>query len=210
MALTKKKNSVSGDRGISHAHLNWKTRLKIMQGVARGMGFLHTEFSSSDLPHGNLKSSNILLTSNYEPLLTDYAFYSFISNPQIAQTLVAYRSPEAILYQQVNPKSDVFCLGIVILELLTGKFPSQYLHNQKGGTDVVQWVRSMISEKRELELIDPEIAVGVAGLTDSAAQMQMQNLLHIAAACTHSDLESRLNMNEAIGKIEEISSSLKE
>lgn len=199
-----------GDRGISHAHLNWPTRLKIIQGVTRGMGFLHSEFSSSDLPHGNLKSSNILLTSKYEPLLTDYAFYSFISNPQIVQALVAYRSPEAILYQQVNPKSDVFCLGIVILELLTGKFPSQYLHNQKGGTDVVQWVRSMISEKRELELIDPEIAASGAGVTDSAAQIQMQKLLHVAASCTQSDMESRLNMKEAIGKIEEICSNLKE
>nr|GMD08328.1 pollen receptor-like kinase 3 [Ipomoea batatas] len=40
---------------------------------------------------------------------------------------------------KVTPKSDVYCLGIVILEVVTGKFPLQYLNNGNGGTDVVQW-----------------------------------------------------------------------
>ncbi|CAK9149477.1 unnamed protein product [Ilex paraguariensis] len=187
-----------GDRGISHAELNWQTRLKIIQGVARGMGFLHSEFASYELPHGNLKSSNVLLDSNYEPLLNDYAFHPLINNTQSVQSLFAFKSPEAILYQQLSPKSDVFCFGIIVLELLTGKFPSQYLNNQKGGTDVVQWVRSAISEKRESELIDPEIAAA----TDSIEQME--KTLHIGAACTESDHDKRIDMKEAIRRVEEI------
>ncbi|KAL3532717.1 hypothetical protein ACH5RR_006238 [Cinchona calisaya] len=187
-----------GDRGTSHAELNWPIRLKIIQGVAQGMGFLHSEFASYELPHGNLKSCNILLSSNYEPLLTDYAFFPLISNTQTAQSLFAYKSPEAILYQQLSPKSDVYCLGIIILEILTGKFPSQYLNNQKGGTDLVQWVRSAIAEKRETELIDPEIANATSSL------VQMERLLHIGAACTESEPDKRIDMREAIRRIEEI------
>uniref|UniRef100_A0A5B6ZK57 Protein kinase domain-containing protein n=1 Tax=Davidia involucrata TaxID=16924 RepID=A0A5B6ZK57_DAVIN len=188
-----------GDRGISHAQLNWHTRLKIIQGVARGMGFLHSEFASYELPHGNLKSSNVLLDSNYEPLLSDYALYPLINNTQASQAMFAFKSPEAILYQQVSPKSDVYCLGIIILEILTGKFPSQYLNNQKGGTDVVQWVRSAISEKRETELIDPEITTGP---TNSLGQMG--KLLHIGASCTDNNHDQRIDMREAIRRIEEI------
>ncbi|KAA8523347.1 hypothetical protein F0562_009770 [Nyssa sinensis] len=161
-----------GDRGISHAQLNWPTRLKIIQGVARGVGFLHSEFATYELPHGNLKSSNVLLDSNYEPLLGDYALYPLINNTQASQTMFSFKSPEAILYQQVSPKSDVYCLGIIILEVITGKFPSQYLNNQKGGTDVVQWVKSAISEKRETELIDPDIV----GATNSLGQMKRKTL----------------------------------
>ncbi|KAL3625288.1 Pollen receptor-like kinase 3 [Castilleja foliolosa] len=187
-----------GDRGIAHGELNWPTRLKIIKGVARGMGFLHTEFANYELPHGNLKSSNILLAPNYEPLLTDYALYSLISNTQSVQALLAYKCPEAVLYQQLSPKSDVYCLGIVILEIMTGKFPSQYLNNQKGGTDVVQWVRQAMSENRITELIDPEIA-NSSNLID-----QMEKMLYIGATCTESDHERRIEMREAIRNIEEI------
>uniref|UniRef100_A0A5B6ZHY1 Protein kinase domain-containing protein n=1 Tax=Davidia involucrata TaxID=16924 RepID=A0A5B6ZHY1_DAVIN len=187
-----------GDRGISHAQLNWPTRLKIIQGIACGMGFLHSEFASYELPHGNLKSSNVLLDSNYKPLLSDYAFYPLINNPNASQAMFAFKSPEGILYQQVSPKSDVYCLGIIILEILTGKFPSQYLNNQKGGTDVVQWVRSAVSEKRETELIDPEIA----SATNSVEQME--KLLRIGAYCTEGNPDQRIDMKEAIRRIEEI------
>ncbi|PIN11269.1 Serine/threonine protein kinase [Handroanthus impetiginosus] len=187
-----------GDRGIAHAELNWPTRLKIIKGVARGMGFLHTEFANYELPHGNLKSSNILLSPNYEPLLTDYALYSLISNTHSVQALFAYKCPEAVLYQQLSPKSDVYCLGIVILEIMTGKFPTQYLNNQKGGTDVVQWVRQAISEGRVAELIDPEIANTTSSLE------QMEKMLHIGATCTESDHEKRIEMREAIRNIEEV------
>lgn len=112
--------------------------------------------------------------------------------------MFAFKSPEAILYQQVTPKCDVFCLGVVILEILTGKFPSQYLSNQKGGTDIVQWARSAVSDKRERELIDPEIADATNSLAD------MERLLHIGADCTESNLDQRMDMNEAIRRIEEI------
>ncbi|KAK4483699.1 hypothetical protein RD792_010901 [Penstemon davidsonii] len=186
-----------GDRGLSHAELTWPTRLKIIKGVARGMGFLHTEFANYELPHGNLKSSNILLSSNYEPLLTDYALYS-ISNTHSAQALFSYKCPEAVLYQQLSPKNDVYCLGIVILEIMTGKYPSQYLNNHKGGTDVVQWIKQAISEDRVSELIDPEIAT----MKDSIGKME--NMLYIGASCTENDHEKRIEMREAIRNIEEI------
>ncbi|CAA0836853.1 Pollen receptor-like kinase 3 [Striga hermonthica] len=186
-----------GDRGIAHGELNWPTRLKIIKGVARGMGFLHTEFSNYELPHGNLKSSNILLGQNYEPLLTDYALYSLISNTQSVQALFAYKSPEAILYQQLSPKSDVYCLGVVVLEVVTGKFPSQYLNNQKGGTDVVQWARQAVAEGRAAELVDPEIA-------GPGPEEQIERMLRIGVACTEANPEDRVEMREAIRSIEEV------
>ncbi|OWM74385.1 pollen receptor-like kinase 3 [Punica granatum] len=187
-----------GDRGDFHAELTWPTRLKIIQGIARGLDFLHSEFASYDLPHGNLKSSNVLLGDNYEPLLSDYAFHPFINAPQAAQTMFAYKAPEYVQYQQLTPKCDVYCLGIIILEILTGKFPSQYLNNGKGGTDVVQWVQSAISENREVEVINPEIA------TSTGSTNEMLKLLHIGASCTESNPELRPDLREATRRIEEV------
>ncbi|XP_062008768.1 pollen receptor-like kinase 3 [Rosa rugosa] len=187
-----------GDRGPSHDQLNWHARLKIIQGTARGMGFIHTEFSAYDLPHGDLKSSNVLIGPDYEPLLSDFAFAPMINSSHLPQALFAYKAPEALEFGQVSPKCDVFCLGVLILETLTGKFPSQYLNNGKGGIDVVQWVRSAISERRELELLDPEIS------NEKGSISEMEKLLHIGAACTENDPRQRLDMLEAIRRIEQI------
>ncbi|KAJ1418802.1 Protein kinase domain [Sesbania bispinosa] len=187
-----------GDRGTSHAELNWPTRLKIVKGIARGLGFLYTEFASEELPHGNLKSSNVLLADDHEALLSDFAFHSLINPSYAIQTLFAYKTPDYMLYQQVSQKSDVYCLGIIILEIITGKFPSQYHSNGKGGTDVVQWVFTAISERREAELIDPELS------SETNSINNMLQLLQIGAACTESNPEQRLNMKEAIRRIEEV------
>jgi serine/threonine protein kinase len=189
----------SGDRGTSHGDLTWPIRLKIAKGIARGLSFLYTEFSTYDLPHGNLKSSNVLLTNEYEPLLSDYAFQPLI-NPSIAvQSMFAYKTPDYIQNQKLSQKADVYCLGIIILEIITGKFPSQYHSNGKGGTDVVQWVLTAISERREAELIDPELLDNASNSVNNMLQ-----LLLIGAACTENNPEQRVHMKESIRRIEEV------
>lgn len=189
----------SGDRGSSHSDLNWPIRLKIVKGIARGLGFLYKEFSSEDLPHGNLKSSNVLLTDNYEALLSDFAFHPLMNHSYAVQTMFAYKTPDYVTYQRVTQKTDVYCLGIIVLEVITGKFPSQYHSNGKGGTDVVHWVLTAISDRREAELIDPELKS-----SHSNSLNQMLQLLQIGAACTESNPDQRLNMKEAIRRIEEV------
>ncbi|CAM8887134.1 unnamed protein product [Rhodiola kirilowii] len=188
-----------GDRGISHSELKWAVRLKIIRGIAQGLNYLHKKYDSAEIPHGNLKSCNVLLSTNYDPHLSDYGFYPLINSAQAAQALFALKTPEYIQYQQVSPKSDIYCFGIIILEIVTGKFPSQYLLNGKGGTDVVHWVQTAISEQRESELIDPEI-----GNSLSECVSDMKVLLRIGAECTETNMDKRPSLNEIISRVEEI------
>ncbi|EXB74365.1 putative inactive leucine-rich repeat receptor-like protein kinase [Morus notabilis] len=188
-----------GDRGSSHAELNWPTRLKIIQGIARGLGFLYSEFSSYDLPHGNLKSSNVLLTDDHDPILSDYAFQPLMNPANAVQAMFAFKTPDFLQYQRVSNKTDVYCLGIIILEILTGKFPSQYLTNGKGGIDAVQWVMSAHGDvDQEMELLDPEIAASTVAVN------HMLQLLHVGAACVESNPQQRIDMREAIRRIDEV------
>ncbi|MFQ6666351.1 hypothetical protein Gotur_032722 [Gossypium turneri] len=121
-----------------------------------------------------------------------------MANPNlINQGLFAYRSPEYVRSQQISAKSDVYCLGIVILEIITGKFPSQYLNNAKGGIDIVQWVQTSIADNQVEDLIDPEISHGSNSID------QMVKLLRIGADCTESNPDKRLGMKEVIDKINE-------
>ncbi|ERN11347.1 pollen receptor-like kinase 3 [Amborella trichopoda] len=189
-----------GDRGPGKASLDWPTRLKIIRGIARGMSYLHRELISSDVPHGHLKSSNILIDSEAEPLLTDFGFAP-LADPNLAvQALAAYRSPEFIELRQVSPKSDIWAFGIVILEVLTGKFPSQYLNSGKGGTDLPWWVSSAVSENKAMEVIDPDILSS----SSRGSSREMVRVLHIGLACTEPNPEDRPDMWEVERRIEEI------
>ncbi|KAI9114068.1 hypothetical protein K1719_015319 [Acacia pycnantha] len=188
-----------GDRGTCHADLNWPTRLKIVKGIANALSFLHSKFGSHDLPHGNLKSSNVLLSDTYEPLLNDFAFHPLINPNNAPQALFACKTPDYTQHRQVSHKTDVYCLGIIILEIMTGKFPSQYHNNGKGGTDVVQWVLMAIAEGREAELIDPDIHT-----INTHSPNHMLQLLLIGASCIESNPQQRLNLGEAIKRIEDI------
>ncbi|XP_028783889.1 pollen receptor-like kinase 3 [Neltuma alba] len=187
-----------GDRGPSHAELDWPTGLKIVRGIVEGMLYLQTQLASSVLSHGNLKSSNVLLGPDFEPMLVDFGSCSLINPANLSQALFAYKTPEALQNGQVSPKSDVYCLGVVILEILSGKFPSQYLNNGNGGIDVVLWANSAISEGRILEMLDPQLA------SSKSYTGQMERLLYVGVACTASNPEQRPDMVEALRRIEEI------
>ncbi|CAA7401223.1 unnamed protein product [Spirodela intermedia] len=193
--------ALHGDRGAHHRALTWPTRLRIVRGIARGMAYLHSELAASDVPHGNLKSCNVLLGPTYEPLLIDYGLTPLVNPSQAAISMFAYRSPEAAQRRQVSPKCDVYCLGVVVLEVVTGKFPSQYLSSGMGGTDVVEWVAAAAEERREAELIDPEIAAGGGAKRSTAS---IERLLRIAAACTDPRPENRPSMKEAARRIEAV------
>lgn len=188
----------SGDHGLSHAELNWPTRLKIIHGIARGLAYLHTELFTLDLPHGNLKSSNVLLSEENEPMLTEYGLCLVMSSSTAAQALAAYKAPEAVLDHDISPKCDVYCLGIIILEVLTGKSPAQFVTSGEGGADAVQWVRSALAEGKESHIFDPDIE------QTEQSRDEMRRLLRIGAGCTESSPEQRLDMGEALSRIEDI------
>lgn len=114
--------------------------------------------------------------------------------------MFAFKAPESTQGSVVSPKCDVYCLGVIILEVLTGKFPSQYLSNSKGGTDVVHWASMAVVERREDEIIDPAMISNNSVDSNS----EMVNLVRIGVACTESDPAKRLDLREAIRCIEEM------
>ncbi|KAH1048193.1 hypothetical protein J1N35_038977 [Gossypium stocksii] len=187
-----------GEHDTPHVGLDWPARLKIVQGIAKGLDYLHMELASLDVPHGNLKSSNVLLGPDNHPFLSDYGFCSLVNTDRV-EALFAYKTPDVIQHGNVSPKSDVYCLGVVILEILTGRFPSQYLNDGNRGTDVVQWAESAFAESRQAEMLDPEITS-----SQNSSLANMEKLLHIGLLCTQTSVENRLEIKEALRMIEEV------
>jgi hypothetical protein len=184
-----------GDRGMDYAALDWPARLKVAVGVARGTAFLHTALAGHEVPHGNLKSANILLAPDFEPLLVDFGFSGLVDH---STSMFAYRAPECVAGHAASAKADVYCLGVVLLELLTGKFPAQYLHNAKGGTDLVMWATSAMADGYERDLFDPAIVSSW-----KFALPDMARLMRVAVDCVEADPEKRPDMKQAAARVEE-------
>ncbi|KAJ1276423.1 hypothetical protein BS78_05G213500 [Paspalum vaginatum] len=202
-----------GDQSPNRVVLDWQARVRVALGVARGLAFLHetlgipagrlVSMDGADFdapppppPHGNLKSGNILLDADLEPRLVDYGFFPLVNPAQAPQAMFAFRSPEGTTRGVVSARSDVYCLGVVLLELVTGRFPAQYLLSARGGTDVVHWAAAAVAEGGERELLDPAIA---AGGGDAAVRV-----LRVGVHCAKPEPECRPSVAEAAWMVEEI------
>ncbi|KAL0800745.1 hypothetical protein Bca101_055920 [Brassica carinata] len=184
-----------GDHGEA-SQLDWPSRLKIIQGIARGMCYLHQELGFLSLPHGNLKSSNIFLADDGEPLVSEFGLQRLINLDDQVQSLVAYRSPD----ETVSAKSDVFSFGVVVLEILTGKFPSQYAGiNRAGGTNVVEWIGSAVEQGEWMNLLHPNVVA--AANDDETSSDEIENVLRIGVRCTGEDPDRRPSMSEVVDEL---------
>ncbi|KAE8735660.1 Pollen receptor-like kinase 4 [Hibiscus syriacus] len=188
-----------GNHSSDKPSLDWRTRLKIVKGIARGLAYLYNELPSLVVPHGHLKSSNVLLNENFEALLCDYALRPVMNQEQAHMHMTAYKSPEHAINGRINRKTDVWCLGILILEILTGKFPENYLTpSYDSYTNLATWVNEMVKQKRTSELFDMEM------LGTKNSKGQMINLLKIGLSCCEDDPETRPELKEVVRDIEEL------
>ncbi|KAL6977909.1 actin-regulating kinase prk1 [Sarracenia purpurea var. burkii] len=188
-----------GNRSRGHPTLEWATRLKIIKGVAKGLQYLYNELPSLIVAHGHLKSSNVLLNESLDPLVTDYGLVPAVNQEHAQEVMVAYKSPEYKQNGRVTKKTDVWSFGILILETLTGKFPTNYLHQGKGSdTDLVNWVNSIANKGWSSEVFDKDM-----GATKNC-EGEMLKLLKIGLACAQTDVEKRCDLKEAVQKIEEL------
>ncbi|KAK2988353.1 hypothetical protein RJ640_001538 [Escallonia rubra] len=189
-----------GNRGRNQPSPDWPTRLKIVKGVARGLLYLYNELPSLIAPHGHLKSSNVLLNESSEPLLTDYGLAPVVNQEHAQELMIAYKSPEYKQNGRITRKTDVWSLGILILEILTGKFPTNSLQQGKGSdADLGTWVQTMVREEWDkVEVFDKEM-----GGTKSN-EGEMIKLLKIGLSCCEVDVEKRMDMKEIVDRIEEL------
>ncbi|WRX34840.1 Protein kinase domain - like 10 [Theobroma cacao] len=189
-----------GHQSLGQPGLDWPTRLKIVKGVAKGLAYLYKELPSLIAPHGHLKSSNVLLNESFEPLITDYGLIPVINQESAQELMVAYKSPEYVHHGRITKKTDVWGLGILILEILTGKFPANFLQKGKGSEeDLATWVSLVVGEEMSTEeVFDKEM--GKASDRDG----EMLKLLKIGLSCCEVDAEKRLDIKDAIQRIEEL------
>ncbi len=97
------------------------TALRYFQQIASAIAYAHEQ----DIIHGNIKPDNILLDKDKRPVLTDFNIPCFREHPsgRGGAASPAYLAPEQMQENQVSIASDIFALGLILYEMLTGDVP---------------------------------------------------------------------------------------
>ncbi|KAL3513729.1 hypothetical protein ACH5RR_026446 [Cinchona calisaya] len=139
----------------------WNQRYKVAVGVAEALEYLHNR-DAQPVIHRDVKSSNILLSDDFEPQLSDFglAKWASTSSTHITCTDVAgtfgYLAPEYFMYGKVNDKIDVYAFGVVLLELLSGRKPISNDY-PKGQESLVMWAKPILNCGKFAQLLDPSL-----------------------------------------------------
>ncbi|TYH44388.1 hypothetical protein ES332_D11G190900v1 [Gossypium tomentosum] len=184
-----------GNRGSGRTPLNWDTRSGIALGAARGIEYLHSK--GPGISHGNIKSSNVLLTTSYEARVSDFGLAQLAGPTSTPNRVDGYRAPEVTDTNKVSQKADVYSFGILLLELLTGKAPTHALLNEEG-IDLPRWVQSIVREDWTSEVFDVEL------LRYQNVEDDMVQLLQLAINCTAQYPDKRPSMAEVMNQIEDL------
>ncbi|XVE62380.1 hypothetical protein DITRI_Ditri06bG0113900 [Diplodiscus trichospermus] len=189
--------------------LSWKQRVQIAYDVADALNYLHSYINPPYI-HKNLKSSNILLDVNFRAKVANFGLARTIEDNdggglQLTRHVVGtqgYMAPEYIENGVITPKLDVFALGVIILELLSGK---QAAEKKGGGEELlsasIKGVLEGDNVREKLKnFIDPSLRPDYPlDLAFSMAQL--------AKICVSHDLNARPPMSEVLVTLSKILSS---
>ncbi|KAL0377201.1 UNVERIFIED_CONTAM: Proline-rich receptor-like protein kinase PERK9 [Sesamum calycinum] len=163
----------------------WEERYKVALGVADALDCLHNR--AEPIIHRDVKSSNILLSDDFDPQLSDFGLATWASscshhmdNSDVAGTF-GYLAPEYFMHGKLNEKIDVYAFGVVLLELLSGRKPIDNGH-PKGQESLVMWVLKLLRG-------DPEVVDWVRQETNASEDI---NAINDKQSATH--IQSFINL----------------
>ncbi|VFQ80842.1 unnamed protein product [Cuscuta campestris] len=179
--------------------LDWESRLRIAVGAARGLSYLHHD-CIPHIIHRDIKSSNILLDQNMEAQVSDFGLATLMEpNKTHVSTLVAgtfgYLPPEYFETGKATVKGDIYSFGVVLLELITGRRPTDEAFVE-AGTKLVGWVKAVIADKREEYVVDHNLAECRTG--------EITQFFNVAMMCLEYEPSKRPTMAEVVKMLEQI------
>lgn len=189
------------DRKKLGLKLNWAARRKIAIGAARGLAFLHHN-CFPHIIHRDMKSSNVLLDENLEARVSDFGMARMMSavDTHLSVSTLAgtpgYVPPEYYQSFRCTTKGDVYSYGVVLLELLTGRQPTD--SSDFGDNNLVGWVKQH-SKFKISDVFDRELMKEDPGL-----ELELLQHLKIACACLDDRPMRRPTMVKVMAMFKEI------
>ncbi|XP_037494556.1 LOW QUALITY PROTEIN: receptor-like cytoplasmic kinase 176 [Jatropha curcas] len=141
--------------------LSWNLRMKVALGAAKCLAFLHDK---ADVIHGDFRTSNILLDSNYNAKLCDLGFAKDgpIDKSHVTTRVLGggdglgYAAPEYAQSGHISKKSDIYSFGVVLLEMLSGRRAIEW-NRQSGPIHLGMWAICITDRRKLSQILNPAI-----------------------------------------------------
>ncbi|PRQ31130.1 putative protein kinase RLK-Pelle-L-LEC family [Rosa chinensis] len=174
--------------------LTWEVRYKIAHGLASGLLYLHQEWEQCVL-HRDIKSSNVMLDSNFNAKLGDFGLARLVDHGKKSQTTVVagtmgYMAMEYVTTGKASNETDVYSFGVVALEIACGRKPIDSSYEEKQ-INMVEWVWELYGDGKIIEAADPK-------LRGDFDVKQMECLMMVGLWCAHPDYNFRPLIQKAI------------
>ncbi|POO00060.1 Serine/threonine protein kinase [Trema orientale] len=176
--------------------LSCQDRIRILKDVASGVLYLHEGWESKVL-HRDIKASNVLLDKEMNGRLGDFGLARMHGHGQVANTTrvvgtVGYLAPEVVKNGRASTQTDVFCFGVLILEVMCGRRPIE-----EGKMPLVEWVWQMMVKGELFSALDERLRA--KGEFDKE---EVERLLHLGLLCAYPDPSSRPTMRQVVKVLE--------
>ncbi|XP_030958859.1 L-type lectin-domain containing receptor kinase IX.1-like [Quercus lobata] len=174
--------------------LTWPIRYKIAQGLASALLYLHEGWEQC-VVHRDIKSSNIMLDSNFNAKLGDFGLARLVDPELGSQTTVlagtmGYLAPECVTTGRASKESDVYSFGVVSLEIACGRKPVEP-QAEPSKVRLVEWVWDLYGKDQLLEAVDK-------GLGMEFDKEQIESLMVVGLWCCHPDPTIRPSIRQVI------------
>jgi len=175
---------LQGEKSSELGHLTWLKRMQIAIEIAEAISYLHSE-ANPPIYHRDVKSTNILLDSNYGVKVSDFGISKLIPLgathvSTAAQGTPGYWDPEYFLSYQLTDKSDVYSFGVILLELITSQPPMNFNHDQSEMSLVAMCIPQIKDGNLEA-IVDPKL------LSSNSEEMEttLQEIEKVAILAMH-------------------------
>ncbi|KAM0865146.1 hypothetical protein ACQ4PT_043467 [Festuca glaucescens] len=211
------------EEGKPAKHLNLAQRLSIAVNMADALDYLHHDCGRTTI-HCDLKPSNILLDDDMNALLGDFGIASFYQQDSWSTSAgsicsssvgvkgtIGYIAPEyAGGGRHASTSGDVYGFGIILLEMMTGKRPTDPMFED--GVSIVHFVDSNFPDEI-VRVIDANLVEGckdiaqASKISDNYVHECLVSVLQLALSCTHPIPSERMSMKEIASKMHTVKTS---
>lgn len=141
--------------------MDWQHRLKVATQTAEALAYLHGA-AIPPILHRDVKSSNVLLDNNFDAKVADFGVSRLVPEgathiSTAVQGTIGYLDPEYFQTLQLTEKSDVYSLGVMLVELITGLKPVDNHNREQQFANLALLFVQYMKEGRVEELIDPRL-----------------------------------------------------